>query len=209
MPKMNAILMDTVVSKRPFQDVIAVNDISDLEAFETRRRKRLAELRGDRTIPWIPEDEDPDYFKKYFRRTGNGDAVPSKPLTIGPLDANVYATKKTIAQGLLDVALLTANASQLKYLLQAGKEHEFYYVMMTLISLSIILQVVTGSLMLVVANTNLNEVKRQNRAENLNNSITVGVFLVAILNILISALGIKNSDDLQTALISTINGATS
>nr|XP_015918756.1 ninjurin-2 isoform X2 [Parasteatoda tepidariorum] len=141
--------------------------------------------------------------------TGNGDAVPSKPLTIGPLDANVYATKKTIAQGLLDVALLTANASQLKYLLQAGKEHEFYYVMMTLISLSIILQVVTGSLMLVVANTNLNEVKRQNRAENLNNSITVGVFLVAILNILISALGIKNSDDLQTALISTINGATS
>ncbi|GFQ84932.1 ninjurin-2 [Trichonephila clavata] len=57
------------------------------------------------------------------------------------LDANVYATKKTIAQGLLDVALLTANASQLKYLLQVGKEHEFYYVMMTLISLSIILQV--------------------------------------------------------------------
>ncbi|GFR32694.1 ninjurin-2, partial [Trichonephila clavata] len=56
------------------------------------------------------------------------------------LDANVYATKKTIAQGLLDVALLTANASQLKYLLQVGKEHEFYYVMMTLISLSIILQ---------------------------------------------------------------------
>ncbi|GFT63597.1 ninjurin-2 [Nephila pilipes] len=115
------------------------------------------------------------------------------------LDANVYATKKTIAQGLLDVALLTANASQLKYLLQVGKEHEFYYVMMTLISLSIILQVLTGCMMLLVANTNLNEVKKQRRAENLNNAITVGVFLVAILNILISALGIKNSDDIQTA----------
>ena len=37
----------------------------------------------------------------------------------GPrLDANRYATKKTIAQGMLDVALLTANASQLKYILQ-------------------------------------------------------------------------------------------
>ncbi|GFX22116.1 ninjurin-2 [Trichonephila clavipes] len=115
------------------------------------------------------------------------------------LDANVYATKKTIAQGLLDVALLTANASQLKYLLQVGKEHEFYYVMMTLISLSIILQVLTGCMMLLVANTNLNEVKKQRRAENLNNAITIGVFLVAILNILISALGIKNSDDIQTA----------
>ena len=36
----------------------------------------------------------------------------------GRLDANRYATKKTIAQGMLDVALLTANASQLKYVMQ-------------------------------------------------------------------------------------------
>ncbi|KZS09722.1 Ninjurin C-like protein [Daphnia magna] len=34
------------------------------------------------------------------------------------LDAKKYATKKTIAQGMLDIALLTANASQLKYVLQ-------------------------------------------------------------------------------------------
>lgn len=49
-----------------------------------------------------------------------------KPMMPG-LDANVYATKKTIAQGMLDVALLTANASQLKYLLQLGKDQQFYY----------------------------------------------------------------------------------
>ena len=57
------------------------------------------------------------------------------------LDANKYATKKTIAQGLLDVALLTANASQLKYVLQVGEKHEFYALMLTLISISIVLQV--------------------------------------------------------------------
>lgn len=57
------------------------------------------------------------------------------------LDVNKYATKKTIAQGLLDVALLTANASQLKYVLQVGEKHEFYTLMLTLISISIILQV--------------------------------------------------------------------
>lgn len=57
------------------------------------------------------------------------------------LDANKYATKKTIAQGLLDVALLTANASQLKYILQVGEKHEFYTLMLTLIIISIILQV--------------------------------------------------------------------
>ena len=58
------------------------------------------------------------------------------------LDVNRYATKKTIAQGMLDVALLTANASQLKYVLQLGEDkHDFYYLMLALIILSIILQV--------------------------------------------------------------------
>lgn len=57
------------------------------------------------------------------------------------MDANRYATKKTIAQGMLDIALLTANASQLKYILQVGEKHEFYTLMLSLISISIIMQV--------------------------------------------------------------------
>merc|ERR1711894_464839 len=63
------------------------------------------------------------------------------------LDANRYATKKTIAQGMLDVALLTANASQLKYVLQVGEDnHPFYHLMLALIILSIILQAVVAIL---------------------------------------------------------------
>lgn len=58
------------------------------------------------------------------------------------LDANRYATKKTIAQGMLDIALLTANASQLKYILQVGEKHEFYTLLLTLITVSIVLQVI-------------------------------------------------------------------
>lgn len=57
------------------------------------------------------------------------------------LNVNRYATKKTIAQGMLDIALLTANASQLKYVLQTGGKHPFYTLMIALISLSIVLQV--------------------------------------------------------------------
>lgn len=57
------------------------------------------------------------------------------------MDANRYATKKTIAQGMLDIALLTANASQLKYILQVGDRHEFYTLMLTLICISIVMQV--------------------------------------------------------------------
>lgn len=57
------------------------------------------------------------------------------------LDANRYATKKTVAQGMLDIALLTSNASQLKYVLQVGPKHEFYMLLVVLISISIVLQV--------------------------------------------------------------------
>ena len=68
------------------------------------------------------------FFQSFFQRKA--------------LDANRYATKKTIAQGLLDVALLTANASQLKYVLQVGYDkHPFYYLMLSLIIISMILQV--------------------------------------------------------------------
>lgn len=48
-----------------------------------------------------------------------------------------------------DIALLTANASQLKYVLQLGHRHEFYYIMVSLISSSIFLQVTTQLIFLV------------------------------------------------------------
>ncbi|XP_028166944.1 ninjurin-2 isoform X1 [Ostrinia nubilalis] len=66
------------------------------------------------------------------------------------LDANRYATKKTVAQGMLDIALLTSNASQLKYVLQVGPKHEFYTLLVVLISISIVLQASAGVLAIVM-----------------------------------------------------------
>ena len=51
-----------------------------------------------------------------------------------------YATRKTVAQGLLDVALLTTNATQLRFILSLDN-HEFYNLVLTLIIISILLQV--------------------------------------------------------------------
>ncbi|CAH2042606.1 unnamed protein product, partial [Iphiclides podalirius] len=67
------------------------------------------------------------------------------------LDANRYATKKTVAQGMLDIALLTSNASQLKYVLQVGQKHEFYTLLVVLISISIVLQAIAGILALIIS----------------------------------------------------------
>merc|ERR1711953_734498 len=87
------------------------------------------------------------------------------------LDANRYATKKTIAQGMLDVALLTANASQLEYVLQVGEDnHPFYHLMLALIILSIILQVVTALLLFVVGPMNVDETKNEKLLMILNHT---------------------------------------
>ncbi|XP_074598919.1 ninjurin-2-like isoform X3 [Brevipalpus obovatus] len=108
------------------------------------------------------------------------------------LDPNVYATKKTIAQGMLDVALLTANASQLKYLLQLGKDHDFYYLMVTLISLSLILQVLVGCIFIFIGMRNMNKKKNHTKINTANNAATVIVFLITTINIIASGFGLSS-----------------
>merc|ERR1711894_423687 len=107
------------------------------------------------------------------------------------LDANRYATKKTIAQGMLDVALLTANASQLKYVLQLGENvHPFYHLMLALIIVSIVLQGIIAILSLTL---NLLRDCRLEREDNrttalIINYFSLGItFLISVLQIFIAA----------------------
>lgn len=55
--------------------------------------------------------------------------------------ANIDWTMMNIFSGMLDLALLTANAAQLKRILTIGPTHRFYHLLLTLISISICLQV--------------------------------------------------------------------
>ncbi|XP_055642870.1 ninjurin-1 isoform X3 [Toxorhynchites rutilus septentrionalis] len=96
------------------------------------------------------------------------------------MDANRYATKKTIAQGMLDIALLTANASQLKYILQVGEKHEFYTLMLVLISISIILQVSAAFLAVILTMVNFQKGEVQQRVANIMNHFSLGFVVVAL-----------------------------
>ncbi|XP_018321549.1 ninjurin-2 isoform X4 [Agrilus planipennis] len=107
------------------------------------------------------------------------------------LDANKYATKKTISQGLLDIALLTANASQLKYILQVGTRHEFYTLMLTLIIISIILQLAVAILFVIIGGVNINKSKDHIAAIILNDGILILVFIISLVNVIISGFGIE------------------
>lgn len=57
------------------------------------------------------------------------------------LNINKYASTKTLAQGMLDLALLSANAAQLKFLLANGNNHSFHMLLMCLVISSIGFQV--------------------------------------------------------------------
>ncbi|XP_028041597.1 ninjurin-2 isoform X6 [Bombyx mandarina] len=92
------------------------------------------------------------------------------------LDANRYATKKTVAQGMLDIALLTSNASQLKYVLQVGPKHEFYTLLVVLISISIVLQ-----------DCRFHLPRHRASALSINYGTTATAFVVTVLNVLVSA----------------------
>ncbi|XP_018321548.1 ninjurin-2 isoform X3 [Agrilus planipennis] len=111
------------------------------------------------------------------------------------LDANKYATKKTISQGLLDIALLTANASQLKYILQVGTRHEFYTLMLTLIIISIILQVVQAALNILLGSMwNINNKQDHEGANWMNNLICIMNIVVVAIDIIIGMFEMKNED---------------
>ncbi|XP_055389627.1 ninjurin-2 isoform X2 [Condylostylus longicornis] len=109
------------------------------------------------------------------------------------IDANRYATKKTIAQGMLDIALLTANASQLKYILQVGERHDFYKLMLGLISTSIILQLLVGVLFVIIGSLNINRKAEQAASIILNDVILIFVFVISVVNVIISGFGIEHA----------------
>lgn len=54
---------------------------------------------------------------------------------------NTYAAKKTVAQGMMDVALITANANQLRYLIEFQRKSPTFFVILSLIIISLMLQV--------------------------------------------------------------------
>lgn len=55
--------------------------------------------------------------------------------------SNLFAMKKSVAQGMMDFALFTANANQLRYLTEFSPRNSTYFVLFTLIAFSLVLQV--------------------------------------------------------------------
>ncbi|XP_053211661.1 ninjurin-1-like isoform X2 [Panonychus citri] len=104
-----------------------------------------------------------------------------------PMDVNIYATRKTVAQGMMDIALMTANASQLKYILINSADHRYFAVTLSLLTFSIILQIVVGIILIFLGRWNINFRGDHRKAESANNAVLILIFLITIVNIMITS----------------------
>ncbi|XP_054708973.1 ninjurin-2-like [Uloborus diversus] len=163
-------------------------------ALDPRRRQQRSDMnndRGDRPmdlremaeVPRTSECDQPD--KHLLDREESRYSRTFRP----GMDMNLYATKKSVAQGMMDIALLTANASQLKYILKDGDAGRFYLVNVICITISIILQLVVGVLLILNTRYNINLISHQSRAEMINNLTIIGIFLITVSNVFVSAFG--------------------
>ncbi|KAM6980758.1 ninjurin-1-like [Aplochiton taeniatus] len=124
----------------------------------------------------------------------SGGEVPLRgrwPRRSGPLNMNHYANKKSAAESMLDVALLMANASQLKAVLEQGSDFTFYYALITLISISLILQILVGILLIFIVKWNLNDERMHTKLDILENISTALVFIIVVVNVFITAFGVQ------------------
>ncbi|XP_047661989.1 ninjurin-1 isoform X1 [Tachysurus fulvidraco] len=108
-----------------------------------------------------------------------------------PLNMNTYANKKSAAESMLDVALLMANASQLKAVMEQGPEFTFYIPLITLISISLVLQIIVGVLLIFIVKWNLNDESKHYHLDVLENISTALVFIIVVVNIFITAFGVQ------------------
>ncbi|XP_026851544.1 ninjurin-1 isoform X3 [Electrophorus electricus] len=104
---------------------------------------------------------------------------------------NHYANKKSAAESMLDVALLMANASQLKAVLEQGPAFSFYTILITLISISLILQVLVGVLLIFIVKWNLNDESKHHKLNIMENISTALVFIIVVVNVFITAFGVQ------------------
>ncbi|XP_061430424.1 ninjurin-1 isoform X1 [Lethenteron reissneri] len=117
------------------------------------------------------------------------------------LDLNHYATKKSAAESMLDVALLMANASQLKVVMEHGTANNFYAVLIALLSVSIIFQIVVGVLLIFIGGQrlfvplkyDLNDAGKHRKLDLLNNIATGLIFIIVVVNVFITAFGVQKN----------------
>ncbi|XP_056445431.1 ninjurin-2-like isoform X6 [Gadus macrocephalus] len=106
---------------------------------------------------------------------------------------NLYATKKSAAEGMLDLALFLANITHMKTVIEQGAGFRYYIAVLTLISFSLVLQIVAGVLIIIIARRDVSQQTNQKSLDSLNNVATIIIFFIFITNICITVFGMERT----------------
>jgi len=141
--------------------------------------------------PGLPVGTQSDWSSNIF--------PPAPAIQVVTPDVNVYQHKKTLAQGMMDLALLSANANQMRYVLQTDGRHPYFYPSLVMISMSLFLQIAVGIGLIWNSVYNVKEHEQMCKANKANNWTVIGIFLVTIFNVFISSFGVVD----QTVAVTT------
>lgn len=100
-----------------------------------------------------------------------------------------YLQKKSMAQGMMDLALLSANTNQLRYVLDARDKHPYFLTSLVLIITSLVLQIIVGLCLIWNSQYSMKKKNEMVFADRINNFSVVGIFLITITNVFISTFG--------------------
>lgn len=89
---------------------------------------------------------------------------------------------------MMDIALITANANQLRYTIEYNRKSPTFYINVTLICLSLILQIWVGLCLIFKGRLDFKGQSKEPSAKKMNNCVLVGLFFITILNVFIATL---------------------
>jgi ABC-type dipeptide/oligopeptide/nickel transport system permease subunit len=114
---------------------------------------------------------------------------PPNTLDHGKTTVNQYATKKTLAIGNLEIALLATNAVQLKTLLgYKTNKDTLWWVAFILVCASLVIQVLNACLLVLLGTDDLGKEKRQHRLVSLNNFSLILSIFVTVINVVLNVI---------------------
>lgn len=91
---------------------------------------------------------------------------------------------------MMDLALLSANANQLRYVLESYDRHPYYYFSVTFIVASLVFQVLVGIGLVLNSRYNVKNEDDICKANKINDMITIAILLITIINVFVSAFGV-------------------
>ncbi|KAJ8961931.1 hypothetical protein NQ314_005874 [Rhamnusium bicolor] len=89
--------------------------------------------------------------------------------------------------GMMDIALITANANQLRYLIEFNSKSPTFYFIVILIVISLLIQVGVGMALIFKGRLDIKGKSKDPDAKRINKYVVVGIFLVTIINVFIAS----------------------